>query len=69
MLGRNLSIPTGDGNASFRATNDASVVIRYEVSAAYPVYKTQQFHFQRGLDLPTKIQYLTGQNKIQDTVF
>ena len=41
MLGRNLSIPTGDGNSSFRATNDASVVMRYAVSAAYPVYKTQ----------------------------
>ena len=48
MLGRNLSIPTGDGNASFRATNDASVVMRYAVSAAYPVYKTQWFHLQRG---------------------
>ena len=37
MLGRNLSIPTGDGNASFRGTNDASVVMRYEVIDAYPV--------------------------------
>ena len=41
MLGRNLSMLTGNDNSLFSASNDASVVIWYEEIAAYPVYKKE----------------------------